>query len=111
MTYEELKQIVQKHCHLYYDVNRPELSDEEFDNLYNQLEKVEKAQGWCASDSPALRVGGEAGKVQHPHKLYSLNKVYDKAEIGSEFGVEVPKLDGTNLTLIFKEGKLQLALT
>lgn len=111
MTYEELKQIVQKHCHLYYDVNRPELSDEEFDNLYNQLEKVEKAQGWSASDSPTLRVGGEAGKVRHPHKLYSLNKVYDKAEIGSEFRVEVPKLDGTNLTLIFKEGKLQLALT
>ena len=45
MTYNELKEIVQHHCHLYYDVNRSEISDEEFDRLYDQLEKVEKSQG------------------------------------------------------------------
>ena len=52
MTYNELKKIVQYHCHLYYDVNRPEVDDKDFDKLYNQLEKVEKAQGWCDPDSP-----------------------------------------------------------
>ena len=111
MTYNELKEIVQHHCHLYYDVNHPEISDEEFDRLYDQLEKVEKAQGWSDADSPTIRVGGATGKVKHPHKLYSLNKVYDEAEIGEEFIVEAPKLDGANLTLIYEDGKLQMALT
>ena len=82
MTYNELKELVQHHCHLYYDVNRPEISDEEFDRIYGQLEKVEKAQGWRDANSPTLLVGGEGGKVRHPHKLYSLNKVYDEAEKG-----------------------------
>jgi|TARA_B100000073_G_scaffold305085_1_gene274100 DNA ligase (NAD+) len=111
VTYNELKELVQHHCHLYYDVNRPEISDEEFDRIYDQLEKVEKAQGWSDADSPTIRVGGATGKVKHPHKLYSLNKVYDEAEIGEEFIVEAPKLDGANLTLIYEDGKLQMALT
>ena len=111
MTYNELKEIVQYHCHLYYDVNRSEIDDKEFDKLYNQLEKVEKAQGWCDPDSPTLYVGGTTGKIKHPYKLYSLNKVYDKAEIGTEFTVETPKLDGANLTLIYRNKMINLAIT
>lgn len=111
MTYEELKTTVAKHCHLYYDLSRPEISDVEFDKLYDDLEAVEKAQGWVAYDSPTVKVGGVAGKVTHPVKLYSLRKVYDPEEVDDFYDVETPKIDGANLTLVYKRGKLSIALT
>jgi len=111
MTYEELKNIVARHCHLYYNVNKPELLDSEFDKLYDKLVQVEKNQGWHDSDSPTIKVGGTAGKVKHPYKLYSLRKVYDKEEIDANFIIETPKIDGANLSLIYKNGNLHLALT
>lgn len=111
MTYEELKNLVIKHAHLYYDLSSPEISDAEFDKLYDDLEAVEKAQGWVAYDSPTAKVGGAAGKVTHPVKLYSLRKVYDSAEVDDFYDVETPKIDGANLTLVYKRGKLALALT
>lgn len=111
MNYEELKNLVKYHCELYYDRSAPEISDQEFDALYDQLESVEKTQGWVAYDSPTVKVGGSAGKVEHPFKLYSLRKVYDKEEVDSFFDVETPKIDGANLTLVYKRGRLVLALT
>ena len=111
MTYEELKSLVEKHCHLYYDKSTPEISDAEFDKLYDDLERVEKAQGWVAYDSPTIKVGGSAGKVTHPVKLYSLRKVYDPQEVDDFYDVQAPKIDGANLTLVYRRGKLKLALT
>jgi len=111
MTYDELKELVKYHCKLYYDLSAPEISDAEFDTLYEQLEKVEAAQGWTAFDSPTVKVGGKAGKVAHPYKLYSLKKVYDETEVDSIFDVKTPKIDGANLTLVYKRNKLVLALT
>lgn len=111
MTYEELKNIVINHCHLYYDLYTPEVSDAEFDKLYDDLESVEKAQGWVAYDSPTIKVGGLGGKVTHPVKLYSLRKVYDAAEVDDFYDVQAPKIDGANLTLVYKRGRLAVALT
>jgi len=111
MNYEELKNLVIKHSHLYYDLSAPEISDTEFDTLYDNLQQVEKAQGWVAYDSPTLKVGGLAGKITHPFKLYSLRKVYDAEEVDPNFDVQTPKIDGANLTLIYKRGKLSAALT
>lgn len=111
MTYEELKTLVAHHCYLYYDVNNPELTDSEFDKLYDKLVEIETNQGWSDSDSPTIKVGGSKGKIKHPYKLYSLRKVYDESEIEDEFLVETPKIDGANLTLIYSKGKLELALT
>ena len=111
MTYDELKALVIKHCHLYYNLSMPEISDAEFDKLYDDLEAVEKVQGWVAYDSPTAKVGGAAGKVTHPIKLYSLRKVYDAAEVDDFYDVETPKIDGANLTLVYKRGKLSIALT
>jgi DNA ligase (NAD+) len=111
MTYDELKKLVNYHCNLYYDMSAPEISDADFDALYEQLEQVEAAQGWVAFDSPTVKVGGKSGKVAHPYKLYSLRKVYDKEEVDSFFDVITPKIDGANLTLVYKRNKLVLALT
>lgn len=115
MNYETLKNLVKHHCHLYYDKAAPEISDQEFDALYDQLVEVESSQGWKASDSPSVMVGGSAGKVQHPYKLYSLRKIYEgdkeEQELSDVYDVETPKIDGANLTLVYKRGVLKLALT
>lgn len=111
MNYKTLKELVKHHSKAYYDKYAPEISDEYFDKLYDDLEAVEKAQGWYDHDSPCVKVGGKAGKVNHPYKLYSLRKVYDPEEVDDSYNVETPKIDGANLDLIYKRGKLTLALT
>ena len=111
MNYQELKTLVKHHCYLYYDVNQPELSDEDFDKLYDTLEDMEDFQGWADFDSPTRYVGGKPGKVKHMYKLYSLKKVYDKEEVDTSFTVVTPKIDGANVTLYYFDGELRLALT
>lgn len=111
MTYEELKNLVQYHITCYYDKSAPIISDAEFDQLYDKLEALEKKQGWRDHDSPTKKVGGNKGKVTHPFKLYSLRKVYDIEEVDAFMDVKLPKIDGTNLTLIYRYGSLKLALT
>lgn len=111
MTYKELKDIILKHNKLYYDQSAPVISDAEWDQLYDSLLAMEKAQGWRDYDSPTLRVGGEGGKVSHPIPLYSLRKVYDIEEVDKAFTVKTPKIDGSNLTIIYKNNKLNLAIT
>lgn len=111
MTYQELKDIILKHNKLYYDQSAPVISDAEWDQLYDKLVAIEKAQGWRDHDSPTLKVGGAGGKVSHPIPLYSLRKVYDIEEVDKSFTVKTPKIDGSNLTLIYRNGKLKLAIT
>lgn len=111
MIYKELKTLIQKHSKLYYDDYAPEITDAEFDQLYDKLEAMESAQGWRDHDSPTFRVGGKAGKVTHPYPLYSLRKVYDIDEVDAFMDVRLPKIDGTNLSLIYTNGKLSLAVT
>ena len=62
MIYKELKTLIQEHSKLYYDDYAPEITDAEFDQLYDNLEAMESAQGWRDHDSPTFRVGGKAGK-------------------------------------------------
>ena len=111
MIYKELKTLIQKHSKLYYDDYAPEITDAEFDQLYDKLEAMESAQGWRDHDSPTFRVGGKAGKVTHPYPLYSLRKVYDIDEVDVFMDVRLPKIDGTNLSLVYTNGKLSLAIT
>lgn len=111
MNYNELKELVKYHCNLYYNLSAPEISDKEFDNLYDSLVEQERAQGWASADSPTVSVGGAPGKVKHPFKLYSLKKVYSEEEVDKSFSIKTPKLDGANLSLIYENNKLKLALT
>ena len=111
MIYKELKILIQTHSTLYYDDYAPEITDAEFDQLYDKLVAMESAQGWRDHDSPTFRVGGKAGKVTHPYTLYSLRKVYDIDEVDDFMDVRLPKIDGTNLSLIYTNGRLSTALT
>lgn len=111
MDYKSLKKIVIHHDKLYYDDGAPVLSDEEYDALFDQLVEMEKLQGWKDADSPTVRVNAAQGKVAHPYKLYSLNKVYSREDIDSRFTVVTPKLDGVNLSITYKDNALSLMLT
>jgi len=110
--YKSLLQTVRYHAKLYYDDSTPTISDQEYDDLYDKLHRMEQRQGWADSSSPTIRVGGSPGKIQHPHKLYSLRKVYDEGEIDSSFTVQTVKIDGSNLSVTYDEqGNLLHALT
>lgn len=111
MNYQELKDLVKHHCYLYYDINNPKISDQEFDKLYDSLELLEEKQGWKDYDSPTVKVGGQAGKIRHKFPLYSLKKVYSHDEVDPQFTVETPKIDGTNITLVYEKGSLVVGLT
>ena len=111
MNYHQLKNYVLEHSHKYYDLSTQSISDAEWDQAYDKLEAMEKAQGWRDSNSPTLKVGGAVGKVSPPYTLYSLRKIYEKDELDEWMDIRTPKIDGTNLTVIYKNGKLHLALT
>jgi len=111
MNYEELVELVIYHSHLYYDNSAPEITDAEFDALYDQLVALEKAQGWAVWNSPTLRVGGTPGKVQHAKKLYSLNKVYNKDDVDPAFDIQTPKIDGACLAIYYTNGRLERMVT
>ena len=111
MNYKELKELIQKHNKAYYDNSASAIADADYDQLYDKLEAVEKAQGWRDHDSPTKHVGGAPGKVKHPYKLYSLRKVFNEDEVDSFMSIKLPKIDGTNLSLIYRNGKLKMGLT
>lgn len=111
MDYQSLKNIVLYHDKLYYDLGKPVLDDSEYDGLFDQLVEVEKLQGWKDPDSPTVRIAASTGKVKHPWRLYSLKKVYDRQDVDAKFTIELPKLDGVNLSVTYVDGNLNTMLT
>lgn len=58
---EKLKKELRHHSYLYYVLDRPEISDFEFDHMYRKLVDLEKAYPELVTpDSPTQRVGGKA---------------------------------------------------
>ena len=110
----------------YYVLEKPIVSDFDYDTLYDELLSLEEKEGIVLPDSPTIRVGGETldgfRKVRHEHKLYSLNKCNNYEGIekfvedvkGSvknpKFVVEY-KFDGLRIIAKYKNGKLIEAST
>jgi DNA ligase (NAD+) len=111
MDYQSLKKIVLYHDKLYYDLGKPVLEDSEYDGLFDQLVEVEKLQGWKDPDSPTVRITAATGKVKHPHRLYSLKKVYEQSDVDPTFSIRLPKLDGVNLSVTYTNGSINTMLT
>lgn len=111
MDYQSLKKIILYHDKLYYDLGKPVLEDSEYDGLFDQLVEIEKLQGWKDPDSPTVRITASTGKVKHPYRLYSLKKVYERTDVDSQFVIELPKLDGVNLSITYTNGSINTMLT
>lgn len=97
--YENLCREIWHHNKLYYIDHQPEISDQEFDFLFKQLEQIEqKHPEWITSSSPTQRVGESMTQgfhtVTHRIPMLSLANTYSKEELG-DFIKRVTKLVGT----------------
>ena len=97
-----------------YDEGNPIMSDEDWDNLYFSLQKMERENGFTLSNSPTQKVVyqvvNQLNKVQHGHEMLSLDKTKELNEISAFLGdqawVAMMKLDGLTCSLIYEDGKL-----
>ena len=82
----ELRDAIRHHEERYYIHNDPEISDEEFDRLLHELERIEAEHPeLVTSDSPTQRVGGRAVEgfkdVEHVVPMLSLDNAYNEEEL------------------------------
>ncbi len=81
-----LKETTEKHRRLYHTLDKPEISDEAYDSLIRELEKLEKQYpSLKLEDSPTERVGGEPlkefVKVKHQLRQWSFDDAFDFVEL------------------------------
>ena len=83
----QLTDLLNRYAHEYYVLDKPTVSDREYDVLYDELRALEAENGIVFEDSPTRRVGGEPIKAfdryKHKHKLYSLDKSTTEEELRS----------------------------
>ncbi len=131
---QELRETLTEANRRYYVDNSPTLSDFEFDHLMKELERLENEHPELKTeDSPTQKVGSDLKKAndgknsfeQLPHRypMLSLGNTYDISEvsafaeraaksIGNAFTYSCElKFDGTAICLLYKDGKLERALT
>ncbi|MBT1701664.1 NAD-dependent DNA ligase LigA [Chryseosolibacter indicus] len=136
MTAEEARLAIQEltgrinyHNDLYYQKNKTEISDYEFDQLLEKLINLEKQfPEFIQPDSPTQRVGGTITKefisVQHRYPMLSLGNTYSEEDL-IEFDRRIAKgldgekyeyfcelkFDGVSMSLIYEKGVLVRGVT
>ena len=102
-----------------YDKGEPIMSDKEWDDLYFELQSLEKKYGQSLENSPTRKIYfekvSELKKVKHSHPMLSLDKTKDIDVIKSFFGdkdrIAMCKMDGLTCSLTYENGKLISAET
>ena len=126
---KKLREELRYHSYLYYVLDKPEISDFEFDKMYRELVDFEsKYPELITQDSPTQRVGGKATgdfkKVEFKKTMLSLSNAFNGKELiefdrsvketlntdNIEYITEL-KIDGLSMNLIYEEGKLIRGLT
>jgi DNA ligase (NAD+) len=122
----ELRQLIRHHEECYYILNAPEISDEEFDRLLHELERLEADYpDLVTPDSPTQRVAGRPVEgfptVEHLVPMLSLDNAYNDEELrafdervrrGAGVGdsavayVAELKIDGLSIALTYQDGRL-----
>ncbi len=123
-----LRSELQQHNYNYYVLDKPTISDFEFDMLLNELIDLEKQNPqYYDANSPTQRVGGELIKsfdtVAHEYRMLSLGNTYSAEEL-VDFDKRITKLvetdieyvcelkyDGVSISLKYENGELKQALT
>jgi DNA ligase (NAD+) len=123
---EELRTQIRHHEERYYIHDAPEISDEEFDRLLHELERLEAEHpDLVTADSPTQRVGGRPAEgfptVEHVSPMLSLDNAYNEEELrafdervrrGAGVGdarigyVAELKIDGLSIALTYESGRL-----
>lgn len=125
----QLCRTLEEHNHNYYVLNAPTISDMEFDKMMQELQQLEdQYPQYAPIDSPTRRVGSDINhafvQVEHAHPMLSLSNTYSIEEVaafyervkqglgGAPFEIVGElKFDGTSISLIYKDGHLQRAVT
>ncbi len=116
---KELIKELNKHRDAYYNDSRPMISDVEYDNMFDELQNLEKETGIIMSNSPTQTVGyevkSELKKIKHPHPMLSLDKTKSEDDLikfaGDEDCILSLKMDGLTVLLTYVDGKLAKAET
>src|SRR5262249_22585057 len=120
---EELRKTLQHHERQYYVLDKPEISDAEYDALMRELDVLEKEHPELLTpDSPTQRVGGKPRegflKVAHSTRMLSLDNALNETElheflerIGEAVCVTELKLDGLSMAAHYVKGHFEQAVT
>lgn len=103
----------------YYNNNKPSISDEQYDTLFDELKKLEEEFGIVLSNSPTQQVGynvvSELPKVKHKNPLLSLDKTKTFESVlkfkNNKNVLYMHKLDGLTIQLTYEDGRLVRAET
>lgn len=118
----QLIEILNKASYEYYTLDKPTITDQEYDNYLRELIKLEeKYPEFKQPNSPTTRVGGEIieefNKITHEVPMLSLSNVFNESEIiafderikkeisNPKYVCEL-KIDGLSVSLLYKDGKL-----
>ena len=126
---QTLRDELNQHNHNYYVLDKPTISDFEFDHLLKQLQELEAQHPeFFDENSPSQRVGGSITKnfntVVHEHRMYSLDNSYSTEDlmdwenriqkilgnVALEYTCEL-KYDGASISITYENGKLKRAVT
>jgi len=125
----ELRRLIRHHDRLYYTEAVPEITDLEYDRLFDELRQLEEEYPELASEtSPTQRVGGEPleglRQAAHHTPMLSLDNSYSKDDLRAwhrrmcrELGEEPSglaaelKIDGVSISLVYEHGRLARAVT
>ncbi len=128
----ELADLIKKHNYNYHTLDKPKISDQEFDNLVKENDILEKKYpSLILKDSPNKKYGGKIKdnfkKIKHDSQMYSLANAFDNNDIKEFIKRSVkflnfdndddiqyfcePKIDGLSLNLVYKKGNLVSAGT
>ena len=127
----ELVDKLNEYSRAYYVLDAPRISDKEYDELYDELLRLEEQSGIIMPDSPTQRVGGDPLPCFEPHthihRLWSLDKVRTREEL-MDWGKRVERLaesqqlpkvkyaleykfDGLTVNLTYEGGRLVTGAT
>ena len=129
---KELANEIEKHNHLYHNLDKPIISDAKYDDLIKENNKLEnKYPDLILKNSPNYLIGSKVkskfAKITHESQMYSLSNAFNKNDIlefikktnkflnnpintNFKFLCE-PKIDGLSLNLSYKNGRLISAAT
>lgn len=116
---EELVNTLNYYRNLYYNENRSEISDFEYDELFDKLKELEDKTGLIYAMSPTQNVGYEIksslNKVKHNHPMLSLDKTKNVDDVikflDRRDGVIMAKMDGLTCSVRYVNGELVSAET
>ena len=116
---KELVETLNRASEAYYVNDNPIMSDKQYDELYDELEMLEKNTGYILSSSVTQKVQGRVldgfQKITHSKPMLSAAKTKDINEIKKFIGNNdfycSYKLDGLTLVCIYEGGKFKQAIT